>query len=101
MMTTDGILLDTNVALLALARPSALSSRVRNAVLSGPNVLSVVVYWEVALKLAKGTLVVGHPHAWWRDALDMLGATELPIGSKHVEQVHELPGIHRDPFDRM
>ena len=100
-MTTEGALLDTSVVLLALTRPAALSARVRKAILKGPNVLSVVVYWEVVLKVIKGTLIVGHPHAWWLDALDMLGATSLSVGPKHIEHVLGLPALHRDPFDRM
>jgi len=100
-MTNDRFLLDTNVVLLALTRPALLSAQARKAVVSGPNVLSAVVYWEVVLKVMKGTLVVGHPRAWWRDALDMLAATALPVEFKHVDGVHDLPAIHKDPFDRM
>src|SRR4051812_24517270 len=42
-----GYLLDTNVALVALTEPADLSPAVRTAILTGPNVLSVVSYWEV------------------------------------------------------
>jgi PIN domain nuclease of toxin-antitoxin system len=100
-MANERFLLDTNVVLLALTRPSSLSTRARKAVVAGPNVLSTVVYWEVVLKVMKGTLVVGHPRAWWQDALDMLAATPLPVGPEHVDRVHDLPSIHKDPFDRM
>ena len=100
-ITADRFLLDTNVVLLALTRPASLSARAKKAVLAGPNVLSVIVYWEVVLKVMKGTLVVGHPRTWWLDALDMLAATVLPVGPKHIDRVHDLPAIHKDPFDRM
>jgi len=47
---SSGYLLDTNVALLALAEPRVLEPDVRAAILAGPNFLSAVVYWEVMLK---------------------------------------------------
>jgi len=73
-MTNDRFLLDTNVVLGALSRPTSLSAGVRKAVLAGPGVLSVIVYWEVVLKVMNGTLIVGNPRAWWLDALDMFPA---------------------------
>jgi PIN domain nuclease of toxin-antitoxin system len=100
-MANERFLLDTNVVLLALTKPASLSPRVRKAVVAGPNVLSAVVYWEVVLKVMKGALIVGHPHAWWLDALDMLAANTLPVEPKHIDRLHDLPAIHKDPFDRM
>ena len=97
----NGCLLDTNAVLLALAEPTRLGPAARNAILAGPNVLSAVVYWEVLLKSMKGTLQVGDPRTWWLDALDQLAATVLPLRPEHVAQVHDLPPIHRDPFDRV
>jgi PIN domain nuclease of toxin-antitoxin system len=94
-------LLDTNVALRALARPSELRSPVRRAIERGPNVLSAVVYWEVMLKAMKGLLDVGDPLSWWPDAVDQLSARPLPLRPEHVAALHSLPAIHRDPFDRM
>jgi PIN domain nuclease of toxin-antitoxin system len=68
---------------------------------TGPNVLSVVVYWEVMIKSMKGTLDVGDPRSWWLDALDQLAATPLLLHPRHIAAVHSLPSIHNDPFDRM
>jgi len=96
-----GYLLDTNVVLTALKNPSALSRAARNAVVAGPNVISAVAYWEVVLKVTKGTLIVGQLRAWWLDTLDMLAATALPLTADQVAKVHELPMIHKDPFDRV
>ena len=101
MTTSERFLLDTNVVLRALRQPDSLTPRARRAVIAGPNVLSAVVYWEVLVKVMKGSLFVGHPQAWWEDALDMLGATALPIELPHVDELYDLPAIHRDPFDRM
>jgi PIN domain nuclease of toxin-antitoxin system len=94
-------LLDTNVVLLALTEPGELTDRVREAILTGPNVLSAVVYWEVVLKSMKGNLRVGDPRVWWHDALEQLAATSLPIRAEHIAGVYDLPSIHRDPFDRV
>jgi PIN domain nuclease of toxin-antitoxin system len=94
-------LLDTHTAIWALDTPENLTASARKAVLSGPNVLSVVSYWEVMLKSMKGRLDVGDPRAWWFDALDQLAATPLLLRPQHVAGVYALPPIHKDPFDRM
>ena len=96
-----GYLLDTHTAIWALNTPELLTVSARKAVLSGPNVLSVVTYWEVMLKSMKGKLDVGDPRAWWFDALDQLAATPLLLRPQHVAGVYALPPIHKDPFDRM
>jgi PIN domain nuclease of toxin-antitoxin system len=93
-------LLDTHAAIWALDRPEALSVAARTAASTGPNVLSVVSYWEVMIKSMKGTLDVGDPRAWWFDALEQLAATPLFLRPEHIAAVHRLAPIHKDPFDR-
>jgi PIN domain nuclease of toxin-antitoxin system len=95
-----GYLLDTRTTLWALERPEALSDAALKAVSSGPNILSVVSYWEVTIKSMKGTLDVGDPRVWWREALEQLAATALPLRPEHVGTVYGLPPFHKDPFDR-
>jgi len=97
----SGYILDTCAALIALSDPEALSSAARDAILAGPNYLSVVSYWEVVLKNKKGMLEVGDPRAWWLDALEQLAATPLAIRPQHVGRLYDLRPIHKDPFDRM
>jgi PIN domain nuclease of toxin-antitoxin system len=94
-------LLDTNTALIALAEPDRLPLAVRTAVEDGPNLLSVISYWEVMLKSMKGNLNVGDPRTWWLDALEQLAATPLVLRPEHIAEVHALPPIHKDPFDRV
>jgi len=96
-----GYLLDTNIALIAMAASERLSRPARAAILRGPNVLSVVVFWEVSLKAAKGKLDIGDARAWWRDALEELAATSLPLRPEHVAELHNIPSLHSDPFDRV
>ena len=94
-------MLDTHTAIWALDTPELLTASARKAVLAGPNVLSMVSYWEVMLKSMKGKLDVSDPRAWWFDALDQLAATPLLLRPQHVAGVYALPPIHKDPLDRM
>jgi PIN domain nuclease of toxin-antitoxin system len=96
-----GNLLDTNAAIFALALPERLSAAARKAILKGPNLLSVVSFWEVLLKSMKGSLDVGDPRAWWRDALEELAAVPLLLRPEHIAGVYALPPHHKDPFDRV
>ena len=84
-----------------MSMPEKLSPAIHRAIESGLNVLSVVSYWEVVLKAAKGKLDVGDPRAWWKTALSDLAATAMPLRSVHVAEVYNLPAIHQDPFDRV
>jgi PIN domain nuclease of toxin-antitoxin system len=97
----NGYLLDTDVTLIALTAPDQLPVAVQRAVLAGPNILSVVSYWEVLLKSMKGNLRVGDPRTWWHDALEQLAATPLALRSDHLAEICTLPAIHKDPFDRV
>ena len=96
-----GNLLDTNAVLFALAAPDRLSDAARAAILAGPNILSVVSYWEVLLKSIKGALDVGDPRQWWREALEQLAATPLLLRPEHISGIYLLPLHHKDPFDRV
>jgi PIN domain nuclease of toxin-antitoxin system len=97
----SGYLLDTHVAIFSMRQSSLLSAMAKDAIAEGPNVLSVITYWEVVLKSMKGTLDVGDPRSWWQDALEQLVATPLPLSPRHVASVCSLPSFHKDPFDRM
>jgi PIN domain nuclease of toxin-antitoxin system len=94
-------LLDTNIALFALGAPGRLSVAAKTALETGPNLLSVVSYWEVTLKCAKGALDIDDPELWWQDALVRLTATPLLLRPEHVSGVNRLPMYHKDPFDRV
>jgi PIN domain nuclease of toxin-antitoxin system len=96
-----GYLLDTNIALLALAVPDRISAGIRRAIDRGPVFLSAICYWEVVLKSMRGKLDVGDARAWWSDALENLAATPLPLLPGHIAEVYSLAPIHQDPFDRV
>ena len=64
--------------------------------------VSAVSAWEIATKHRLGRLpeadgLVGD----MRGAIVGQGFTELPIGVTDAERSGQLPGPHRDPFDRM
>ena len=94
-------LLDTAVALVALRSPEQLPERVVEVLQRGPHCLSVLSYWEVVIKTASGKLDVGAPRLWWARAVNHLAARVLPVRPEHVAALHELPLVHKDPFDRM
>jgi PIN domain nuclease of toxin-antitoxin system len=84
-----------------MAQSKALSTTAKAAVAAGPNLLSIVSYWEVMLKSMKGNLDVGDPRHWWQEALEQLNARVLTLRREHIGGVYNLPPIHKDPFDRM
>lgn len=96
-----GYLLDTHV-LLWLGNATPLSARGNALINSGaPLYFSVASLWELVIKSAMGRadFAVDVP-AFRSDALDA-GYLELNIDARHAVAVSALPGIHRDPFDRM
>ena len=94
-------LLDTSIALIALSAPEKLTVPVKEALLQGESVLSVITYWEVILKWSKGNLRITNPYTWWPDALEELAAIPLQLRPSHIAELHSLPPIHQDPFDRV
>lgn len=95
-----GYLLDTNIALFALASPNRIPADVRRVIDTEHCLLSVISYWEVMLKSTKGKLHVGDPRVWWLESLELLAVVPLLFRPEHVSALHTLPPIHPDPFDR-
>lgn len=84
-----------------MAEPEKLTEPARAAIETGPNTLSVVSYWEVVLKAARGKLLeVGDPGAWWAAALSDLAGTALSLRPSHVAEIWHLTPVHHDPFGR-
>jgi PIN domain nuclease of toxin-antitoxin system len=98
------LLLDTHALIWWLAGDPLLSANAKAAVLDPANevFVSAASAWEIATKFRIGKL----PHAGAlagnvRDALANQGFLELPITLQHGQVAGNLPGPHRDPFDRM
>lgn len=94
-------LLDTHVLVWAIGRPERLSRRVKTLIEARQAVVSVVSLWELIVKKERKDAPVGHPIKWWSTYITRPAMDVLPIRVAHLEQLDRLPGIHRDPFDRL
>jgi PIN domain nuclease of toxin-antitoxin system len=94
-------LLDTSTLLWTLAAPERLSTAARETIAAGGFRLSVASYWEVVIKARKGLLDIPDPVNWWGRVTELLGVEVLPIRATHISALAMLPGLHRDPFDRI
>ncbi len=96
-------LLDTHLLLWAAGLPDRLPPDVRE-LLDNPATepaYSAASLWEVAIKSGLGrTDFLVDPRLLRRGLLEN-GYSELPVTGAHAVAVDLLPGIHRDPFDRM
>jgi PIN domain nuclease of toxin-antitoxin system len=100
------LLLDTHVALWAIADHPSLSPKARRLIDDPDNqiVVSTASVWEIAIKHA---LARGRPNdmpisgsealGYFRDA----GFEMLDIAPAHATAIETLAPLHSDPFDRM
>ncbi len=98
------LLLDTHALLWWLIGEEALSPVAREAIADPANEIfvSAASAWEIATKyrigrLPEATLIA----ADIRGTIAEQGFAELPITIHHGQIAGSLPGIHKDPFDRM
>lgn len=97
-------LLDTHAFLWWNTNDQKLSSVARSVIADERNelFLSVASAWEIAIKAARGWLVLPDPpEQYVPSRLRLHGIQALPIQLGHALRVYELPMIHRDPFDRL
>ena len=93
------LLLDTHVALWAIAGDANLDQEFLDRLRSDPDIfLSPVTVWEITMKQVAGKL--GGPPDLAERVRDM-GFRELPVTNDHAIAAGRLPFHHRDPFDRM
>lgn len=98
------LLLDTHAWVWAAAEPARLTDLGR-ALLLDPAVerlVSAVSFWEVAVLVRKGRVVLGDdPATWCRRACADLRATPLPLDAETALAAEALVGFERpDPADR-
>jgi PIN domain nuclease of toxin-antitoxin system len=93
-------LLDSQVVLWLLAEPSKIRPEVMRILKDPENgrLISAATFWELEIKRAKGKLKF---EVGFSAILNDFAADELPITSKHVEALRDLPRLHNDPFDRI
>ncbi len=97
-------LLDTHALIWWLTDDPSLSRHAFHAISLPKNRLfvSAASAWEIAIKAAANKLAV--PEGLLADfagALTQAGFDPLPINIAHAMGAGQLPGNHRDPFDRM
>jgi PIN domain nuclease of toxin-antitoxin system len=98
------ILLDTCEFLWLVAGDPKLSTSVASAVRDPQNevFLSSVSFWEICLKHALGKLPLPHSPAQFVPLQrNKHQIATLALDEAAVARLSELPGLHRDPFDRI
>ncbi len=98
------LLLDTHVFLWMHGAPERLSPRARKLLIDAETelVCSVVVAWELGLKVARAKLTLPAPVGDFVASRAQAARMRwLPIGLPHVLDAVALPAHHADPFDRM
>ncbi len=97
------LLLDTHVALWAIADSPKLSQSARDLIDSPRSSVwvSAATVWEIAIKhaLAREDMPISGQSAlrYFHDS----GYGVLPVEAEHAAAVEGLPPHHRDPFDRI
>ena len=97
------ILLDTHIALWAIADDPKLNSSAKSYILNPDNIIftSAATIWEIAIKhsLRKNDMPISGKQAMMY--FEAAGYTMLSITPTHAVAVDVLPGHHSDPFDRI
>ena len=97
------VLLDTHYLIWALDGDARLNTNAL-AIVRDPMIpvrVSIVSYWEIAIKLSVGKLKIRSGFEALVSRTRELGIELLPLTTDHVALVKDLPLHHRDPFDRM
>ena len=94
------LLLDSHALLWAMAWPERLRETTRTALVLPQNEVwvSAASLWELNLKVEKGKLVLPED---FMETLARQDFNELPVTWRHTREIHHLPAIHADPFDRL
>lgn len=97
------LLLDTHILLWAAGEPKKLPVKIRQLIEDEENTLffSAASLWEIVIKNGLGRNDFQIEPRMFRSALMDNGYLEVPITSEHVLFVHDLPPLHKDPFDRI
>lgn len=97
-------LLDTHTFLWWNTDDSRLSQTARDFMADGGNelFLSVASAWEIAIKAARGSLILPEPpEQYVPRRLQRHQIAPLAIQLRHTLHVYNLPPIHRDSVDRL
>ncbi len=98
------LLLDTCAFLWLAAQPARLSALAAAAINDETSelFLSDTSVWEIVLKYQAGKLPLPEsPRGWIPKQIEFFQLQSLPVTAEAILQSGELPGPHRDPFDRL
>ncbi len=98
------VLLDTHAFLWWINDNPRLSHQAREVISNADNTLflSAASGWEIAVKAGLGKLSLpSDMTSFIMDQMYINAITPLPVLLNHALHVHNLPGLHRDPFDRL
>lgn len=97
------LLLDTHIALWAIADDPKLSVDARKKIVAPSSIVwvSTVSIWEIAIKhsLGKKNMPISGSEAM--QYFQRAGYQFLSVKPEHAAGVEELPSYHQDPFDRL
>ena len=95
-------LLDTNALIGLLFCPDILSEDADRIIQESDDLsVSIVSLWELGIKQSIGKIDVDASAADISDACKKLKIRIISIAPKHIDQMRNLPWIHRNPFDRI
>ncbi len=95
-------LLDTNALIFSLCNPNELSKSARKIItLERELFVSVVSFWEIAIKQSIGKLVIESDIPRIEEICKERGIQVISILSEEIEGIKKLPKFHNDPFDRI
>jgi PIN domain nuclease of toxin-antitoxin system len=97
------LLLDTHTIIWLMENEAAIPVSTRLVVKDAVNQLfiSPASFWEMAIKVSTGKLVLARPIEEIAAELLRQGAQWLPIKVPHLTRVQQLLFHYRDPFDRL
>jgi PIN domain nuclease of toxin-antitoxin system len=97
------LLLDSRLLLVAMAASRRLPGAARELIEDPENQIfvSAASLWEIAIKSALRKRDFDVDVDELRAALPAVPFLELPVRWDHAAALPGLPGIHRDPFDRL
>lgn len=95
-------ILDTNVLIYSLCNPNELSSEAKRIITTEKDLsISIVSLWEIAIKQSIGKLNIQLKIPQIENICISRDIAILPLTSNEIENVKNLPNIHKDPFDRI
>ena len=99
------VLIDTHIFLWFFIEPKRISQQIREFLednFTNEICVSHATAWEISIKYGTGKLKLpAAPEIFVPDRIIRANFLHLPIKIQHVLQVHNLPPIHKDPFDRL